>query len=273
VYWYDWKAIQDCQKSAAFLSYRIQTVEVRGKLSDITELFVRINSTGKALTHSEKLHAKYFKKPFMREAQRLAKKCRRYFENEDIVSPAQVERMKDVELVSELLVSLSQGGLIHKKVAVDKAVGGESINAHTLTRISGEFTRVLGLLRRVLPKQKVTKGAGPEHQLFASYLISTQQSTDSLGQRQHRAEILRGVFSGLFEKKDEQRIFSPEQRRLLWNSDAERRCECGHQLSWSSFQVDHHKAHAHGGPTVLENARLLCPKCNKAKGAKVVKEA
>lgn len=327
--WWDWRSLQKEGRTAAFLSYKIPIVEVRGELSDITDLFVRINSTGKPLTHSEKLHAKYYKSPFMKEAQRLANRLRGFFEEEQIVTAGQFERMKDVELVSELLVSLAQGGLIHKKLAVDKAIGGQAINSHTLNRISGELTRVIGLIKKIFPSlqgtrfnhlsefyslfmlvrewdqqklvlsdkkrngiarlllqqfsdgvdsvrelQKKTKGAGPDQQMFASYLLSTQQGTDNLGQRQHRAEILRGVFAGLFEKKDEQRIFSPEQRRLLWNSEAVKECRlCGCELSWGNFHVDHWKPYSKGGSTSLKNAKLLCVGCNTSKGSRKVRAA
>ena len=49
--WYDWSRIR--RNHAArhqFESYKIQTVEVTGDLSDIVDLFVRINSTGKRLS-------------------------------------------------------------------------------------------------------------------------------------------------------------------------------------------------------------------------------
>lgn len=101
--WLDWRALTKAGKTPAFRSYRMQVVEVRGDLSDIVELFVRINSTGTALTRAEVRHAKFYKKDFMRQAHKLANKFRRYFETAHIVSPAQVIRMKDIELVSELL--------------------------------------------------------------------------------------------------------------------------------------------------------------------------
>ena len=60
----------------------------------------------------------------MRQAHKLANNFRRYFGEARIVSPAQVIRMKDIELVSELLASLANGGLINKKAAVDRAIAG-----------------------------------------------------------------------------------------------------------------------------------------------------
>jgi 5-methylcytosine-specific restriction endonuclease McrA len=73
---------------------------------------------------------------------------------------------------------------------------------------------------------------------------------------------------GLFERKDEKRIFSAEQRRLLWNSEEKKKCAlCDEQLDWTNFQVDHIKAYSKGGKTELSNAALTCGPCNASKGA------
>jgi len=99
--------------------------------------------------------------------------------------------------------------------------------------------------------------------------LTVQQSTDALAQRKHRAEIVRGIFGGIFAKKDIQRTFSSEQRRLLWNTEQKRKCiECGKILDWTNFQVDHIKPYVKGGKTDLSNAALICAKCNKSKGAR-----
>lgn len=326
VRWLDWRALGKAGRAAAFRSYRMQVVEVRGELSDIVELFVRINSTGTALTRAEVRNAKFYKKDFMRQARKLAGKFRRYFEESRIISPAQVIRMKDIELVSELLASLASGGLINKKAAVDRAIEGDGVNGNTMKRIVREFTSTMNLVRKmfanlyatrfrnlsefyslfmvvqelqqqklilgdtkrnriaqgllqefsngvddVRERQKKMKGARPDEMLYTRYLLSVQQGTDALSQRKIRAEILHGLFAGLFERKDEQRTFSPEQRRLLWNSEDEQYCKnkkCRAKLRWGDFHVDHKKAHSRGGKTSLDNAQLLCPKCNTSKGAR-----
>ncbi len=150
--WLDWRAINKAGKAATFRCYRMQVVEVRGELSDIVELFVRINSTGTALTRAEVRNAKFYKKEFMRQAQKLANKFRRYFEEANVVSPAQVIRMKDVELVSELLASLANGGLINKKAAVDRAIDGEGVNGNTIKRLVREFTSTMNQVRKMFPQ-------------------------------------------------------------------------------------------------------------------------
>ena len=323
-YWYDWSDMNKWRLTAPFLSYQIQTVEVSGELADIVDLFVRINSTGKSLTSSEKRHARFYKSAFLKEAQRLARRLRRYFRSQRILSMNQISRMKDVELVSELIASVNAGGPIDRKVAVDRAVGNETLKQQTLMKVSKEVAATFKMLKSIFPDLRATRfrnssefyslfmvfwefrhnklvltdrklnkvantllvgySNGVDHvrelqkkmrkvprefQEYANYLLSVQQSTDKLNQRQRRAEMLRALFVGLFEKKDERRTFSSEQRRLLWNSDEKKKCRyCRSVLNWTNFQIDHVKPHSLGGKTDLQNAEIVCGPCNASKGAR-----
>lgn len=145
----DWRRIQQSGYEHRLMGYKIQTVEIEGDLSDIINLFVRINSTGKSLTSAEKRHARYFRSPFFLAAQRLARRHQEYFAT--ILTPAQINRMKHVELVCELLASINTGGLIDKKKAVDKIIGGGSVDKRTLDAQSKDFTRTMKLLSGILP--------------------------------------------------------------------------------------------------------------------------
>jgi len=119
----------------------------------------------------------------------------------------------------------------------------------------------------VRQQQRKAEGAAPDQRLFADYLLTVQGDTDSLATRQRRAAILGRVFGGLFEKKDEQRGFTIEQRRLLWHSDEKKRCpKCRKPLTWTNFTIDHIKPHALGGRSTLSNAALMCRSCNSRKG-------
>jgi hypothetical protein len=114
------------------------------------------------------------------------------------------------------------------------------------------------------------KGAKPDQQIFASYLFTTRGDSDSSATRTRRADVLRQLFAGLFERKDDKRGFSKEQRRLLWNSDSSKSCtSCGDTLSWENFTVDHIKPHSLGGPSELKNAALMCRSCNSKKGKRI----
>ena len=119
----------------------------------------------------------------------------------------------------------------------------------------------------VRQQQRKAEGASPDQRLFADYLLTVQGDTDSLATRQRRAEVLKKVFGGLFEKKDAQRTFTIEQRRLIWHSEDRKRCpRCHKRLSWTNFTIDHIKPHALGGRSSLSNAALLCRSCNSRKG-------
>jgi hypothetical protein len=304
------------------MGYKLLVIEVKGDQSDITDLFVRINSTGKALTAAEKRHAKYYNSEFLKTAGSMAEKCKKWLMQNKVVTSGQISRMKHVELMSELMLSVHLGHLINKKMALDKAMEAKSLTASQVKRAQGQTTTALNRLARVFPKlkstrfhqltdfytlafliaqfesegriltdkrrnalaqdilvafsngvdevrelQKRAKGAKQEQEMYREYLMTVQQATDEISQRRKREDIVRGLLQSLFERKDSSRLFSAEQRRILWNTAAERKCgECGKRLTWEDFTVDHIDPHSKGGKTRLDNAALLCRKHNSAKG-------
>lgn len=324
--WHDWHTLRRDYPRLGhdFEAYKIQTVEVTGRFTDIVDLFVRINSTGKPLTSGEKRHAKFYDSHFLKEAERLVVRHQVYLLNQKVLSNAQIDRMKGTELFSELLMSIEQGGIINKKTALDKAIGNESVNGNTLARVSREFTATLNTLKKILPEIRQTRfhnvadfyslfmliwemreqkfvlanrkrnriaerllrrlstgvdelrelirNVRPVKQsqrLFGDYLLTVQGDTDSAANRRRRADILRGLLFPLFHRKDEKRTFTPEQRRILWNSEEKQFCrKCRKQLSWDDYTVDHILAHSRGGRTALKNAQMMCGRCNSSKGAR-----
>jgi len=323
--WFDWPAL--CRDHAArhrFDTYKIQTVEVTGDLSDIVDLFVRINSTGKRLTSGEKRHARFYNSPFLREADRLVGKFQKYLLHEKIVTQAQIDRMKGTELFAELLMSIHKGSPINKKTSLDRAIGNESINGNTLHRLSREFISTMNLLKGMFADLRQTRfhntvefyslfmlvwemnredlvlrdkkrnrvaiallkklstgvdqlrdqlrtGKLPKsvQPLYRDYLLTVQGDTDSAATRQRRRGILYGLLGSLYERKDEKRTFSAEQRRIIWNSEEQNHCpKCRKRLTWDDFTVDHIIAHVKGGKTSLPNAQLMCRGCNSRKGAR-----
>lgn len=323
---YDWRDIKRYYPETRhqFDSYKIQTVEVTGELSEIIDLFVRINSTGKRLTSGEKRHARFYDSPFLKEADWLVNRFYWFLVNQWVFSPAQIDRMKGTELFAELLMSIHKGGPINKKTSLDRAIGNEDINGNTLNRLSGEFTRTLNLVRRMFPELKQTrfvnsaefytlfmlvwemdregfilrekrrnkaafallrrlstgvdelreqlrraKPAQPGQRMYSDYLLTVQGDTDSSATRERRREILKGLLFSLYDRRDEQRIFSSEQRRIIWSSDEKRVCaKCRKPLRWDDFTVDHIIAWVKGGRTSLKNAQLMHRACNSSKGAR-----
>lgn len=156
--WYDWTDLRRHPTARhQFETYKIQTVEVTGDLSEIVDLFVRINSTGKRLTSGEKRHAKYYRSQFLKQAEHLVEKFESYLLHQKILSKAQIDRMKGTELFAELLMSINHGGPINKKTGLDRAIGNESVNGNTLHKLSREFVTTLNLLKRIFPELRQTR--------------------------------------------------------------------------------------------------------------------
>lgn len=120
-------------------------------------------------------------------------------------------------------------------------------------------------------REGLRKARGPKssQRVFRDYLLTVQADTDSQASRERRAEILRELLGGLFERKDDRRGFTLEQRRLIWHSDEKKRCiSCRDPLSWENFTIDHVDPWSRGGKTTIRNAALMCRTCNSRKGAK-----
>jgi hypothetical protein len=100
------------------LSYEL-TVNVLDDLDDkgILDIFARINSYGVTLNGQELLNAKYFGY-FKQMAYNLGFSFTKFWEKNKIFTNANIMRMKEVELVSELLVAMLDG--IQDVKALDK---------------------------------------------------------------------------------------------------------------------------------------------------------
>ncbi len=129
-------------------------------------------------------------------------------------------------------------------------------------RLSTGVDKLRERLRRADPGKSVDR-------LFQQYLLTVQGDTDSSATRERRREILKNLLFSLFDRKDSNRIFTPEQRRIIWNNEDNRLCaKCKKPLTWEDFTVDHVLAFAKGGTTSLKNAQPMHQWCNASKGAK-----
>ncbi len=328
-----WNQLLKMKKQSLLEDYKVQTIEVTGDLLDIIELFVRINSTGNALTPQEIRNARFYKSDFLKTAKKLSSRYQHYLQHIGVLGAQQILRMKHIELMSELLYSANLGRVGNKKRVLDTAMSKESdfkgarlrraakITISSLNRLQSMFpdlsrsvrfskisdfyslavliqtfeTKELilndkkrnGLAWELLAafsvgvdslalasKKLELKTLSPRDELLRQYLYAVREGSDSESNRLKRHSILEGLLQPLFEKKDQQRLFSPEQRRILWNTAEERVCaECGCKLDWSDFHADHIKPHTLGGMTVLDNAAILCATHNIAKGKKFRKSA
>lgn len=169
---YDWAKVRRKDGAYPFTSYRIQTVEISGELSDIIDVFVRINSTGKKLTSAEKRHAKYYNSQFLKKAGKLSERFESYYRQHRILSPGAITRMKHVELTCELMASVASGGPINKKKALDEIIGGQSIEGLKLARCTEEFVRIANLVGKMFPRLRETRFANAVDYYSLFLLIS-----------------------------------------------------------------------------------------------------
>jgi hypothetical protein len=241
------------QTRAAFDSYRIQTVEVRGELNEIVDLFVRINSTGKRLTSGEKRHARYYRSRFLIEADRLVKKCRNYLLATKILTAVQIDRMKATELFAELLMSINAGEAINKKTALDRALGNDSVNGNTLARLCREFTATMNSVKKMFPHLAQTRFRNSVEFYTLFMLVWEMQSQRLvLGDRKKNAiafELLKALSVGVDElrvhlrkakpARPAQRIFSEYLLTVQGDTDSastrQRRREILKNLVWPIF--------------------------------------
>jgi hypothetical protein len=126
---------------------------------------------------------------------------------------------------------------------------------------------------QVRENQRKAIGIKPNQEVFRDYLLTVSQMSDDVNQRRKREAILRGLLDSLFARKDNKRGFTPEQRRILWNTSAQRKCTaCGRVLSWDDFTIDHIDPYSRGGRSRLDNAALMCRSCNSSKGQRARKK-
>lgn len=320
--WIDWKKLCKKRQQHLITGYSIPTIEVDGDFTDIVDVFVRINSTGKALSPQEKRHAKYYDSDFLKEAHRIAKRFETRLQRMDVLSASDISRMKHVELISELILSMHQGDVLNKKTALDRVMTSDTLDGRSIRKASRLTVTAINRVFRMFPrlrntrfcrvtdfyslvvligkfeqegyiltdrrrnrlawdllvafgakvdkmreKQRMLENVKTGEEIYRAYLMTVSQMTDDISQRRKREEILRGILGTLFAQKDKQRGFSAEQRRILWNEAASRKCEgCGKSLTWDDFTIDHIDPHSKGGRSRLENAALMCRVCNSTKG-------
>jgi hypothetical protein len=143
------------------------------------------------------------------------------------------------------------------------------LNDRKRNRIADRILRKLSTgVDELRDRLRKAQPANVSQRLYSEYLLTVQGDTDSAANRTRRREILQGLLYSVFDFKDAKRLFTSEQRRILWNSDEKRTCpSCRKPLTWTNVSVDHVLAHTKGGRTSLANARLLCKSCNSRRGA------
>jgi hypothetical protein len=141
--WVNWSLLKRRHLQHLITACELPVIEVDGEIGEIIDVFVRINSTGKALTSQEKRHARCYNSAFLKEAARLAHRFEGHFLDNGIFSPGQISRMKHVELACELMLSLIQGDVLNKQTALDRVMATKSFDGRQLGKASRMVTTTL----------------------------------------------------------------------------------------------------------------------------------
>lgn len=152
-----WSVLGKRQLQHLITGYKLTAIEVNGDLGDIIDVFIRINSTGKALSAQEKRHARYFNSPVLRLIGKGAEQHLNYFRDRRVLSSTQISRMKHVELFAELALSLHQGSVIHKKTALDKVMSTSGITVNDAKRAVDDTAATLKVLNKMFPQLRTTR--------------------------------------------------------------------------------------------------------------------
>lgn len=74
------------------------------------------------------------------------------------------------------------------------------------------------------------------------------------------------------EIKDDNRLFTPDQRAVIYRIGKGRCAECGKSVSEDEFEADHIIPHSRGGKTKISNGQILCAECNRRKSDSISEE-
>jgi len=107
-----------------------------------------------------------------------------------------------------------------------------------------------------------------------AYKERTSHSTDAEDSIAWRQDfLLRKFFEDVPDilQKDDQRLFSPEQRLTIFRRDHQMcrvKIKCkGVKCEWGAWEADHKKSWAKGGKTTVANGQVACLPCNASKVA------
>ena len=252
----------------------------------------------------------------------MARRHEQGFLDMGVLSTAQISRMKHIELICELALSIHLGDVLNKKSALNQIMQKNDFDMRELNKAFRRCGAAINRISRMFPKlyttrfaqvtdfytlvvliakfeeegliltdrkrnrlawdllstfstkidemrvkQKRAENIEAGQEIFRQYLLTVTQNTDEVHQRRTRQQILEGILRNLFLRKDDQRLFSQEQRRILWNTSEDRKCARCHKLvTWDDLTIDHVDPHSRGGKTGLKNAALMHRACNSAKG-------
>lgn len=145
-----WKKLSD-RSQRDFESYEIPCVIVQGEPSEIQEVFVRLNSTGKKLSRQEIRNAKYIKSKFLLEMRKFAKRTDKLLLRMGVLNENEIVRMKDIELMSELVISAINESVMDKKKLLDQMMTKDGVDMRSVNKAMKIVFNAIRTVEKVLP--------------------------------------------------------------------------------------------------------------------------
>lgn len=166
----------------SFLSYEITVIKITSVNDNeaIEEFYARVNSTGLKLNRPELKKAEYYNTRFLALLQELASYNK--FENLEIFTESSLNRMNDVDFVSELIAQLKFGNT-EKKHSVDRIFETDISHEEAIT-FKNIFYRIIEIFERfnlIYPLKKTRyKQRNDFYTLFGFIKNNLELNTNSL---------------------------------------------------------------------------------------------
>ena len=192
-----WKDLtQQSQKD--FLSYEIPCVIVQGDPSEIQNVFVRLNSTGKKLTPQEIRNARYIHSNFLKAMRAFARKMDRKLLAMKVLNADEVSRMKDIEFLSELVISVVQNDVLDKKKLLDTMMSG-LVDMRRAKKAIKTIASAIRFVEQILPGIYKTRFRRKSD--FYSLVFWFAKRIEALAVCDRDAQMLAGMFLREFALK------------------------------------------------------------------------
>lgn len=196
-----------------------------------------------------------------------------YRENKDF--DADGDKARKVPRVLNLLYRAFPKSVPEIDISKAKAVSIYMIISHLMERyvikgIEGAF----GSWFNDFERQRAMDELKPEDERdphWVEYQYKTSWSTDGFDSLNYRKQFLLEEFLSAFPKLellDDQRIFTSEQRRVIYIRDNGICQSCGKKVEWDNYEADHKIPWSQGGKTMVDNGQVLCLECNRKKKAR-----
>lgn len=140
----------DVDVQAQVLSYEI-AVDLLINMPDaeVLDIFGRLNSYAVILNEQEKLHANHFG-PFKVTAEEIAHRYTEYWRKQKIFSDREILRMKEVNLVADLMIAMMEGIKTKKRISAAYKVYEKNVEA-VPEGLSERFDAVISTIGKLFP--------------------------------------------------------------------------------------------------------------------------